>query len=311
MRHSALFILALVLVCSCRPTVPSKYIQPDDMEDILYDYHRADALARSEYGTDVNVRRVAYFQSVLRKHGVSEADFDSSLVYYYSHVDRLKAIYSHVSDRFTDDAKLLGAAFGGGRFQQFTATGDTADIWSHDTDALLIARPTANRLDFTVKGDTTFRNGDAFMFRFFAEYLAPRGSKDAAVCLRATYATDSVEQAVSHVSSTGELELRLPSNNYGALKELKGFVYLTREEPDQQLLLFMSNIQLVRFHQPQTEPTEDETTTGEEAATDSVPEADHARGGGDGAAGTAAGARLRSEHAPAGGRGGVHRVVAR
>ena len=31
-------LLAFVLV-SCKPTVPSDYIQPGEMEDLLYDYH--------------------------------------------------------------------------------------------------------------------------------------------------------------------------------------------------------------------------------------------------------------------------------
>lgn len=30
--------LAFVLV-SCKPSVPSKYLSPGEMEDILYDYH--------------------------------------------------------------------------------------------------------------------------------------------------------------------------------------------------------------------------------------------------------------------------------
>ena len=37
-------LLAFVLV-SCKPTVPSTYIQPGEMEDLLYDYHVAMSVA--------------------------------------------------------------------------------------------------------------------------------------------------------------------------------------------------------------------------------------------------------------------------
>ena len=35
-RHH-IVILFLVLLAACSPKVPKEYIQPDDMEDILYD----------------------------------------------------------------------------------------------------------------------------------------------------------------------------------------------------------------------------------------------------------------------------------
>ena len=38
-RHLMLLVLGLIFVAACTPSVPEQYIQPDDMEDILYDYH--------------------------------------------------------------------------------------------------------------------------------------------------------------------------------------------------------------------------------------------------------------------------------
>ena len=43
-RYHIVFLF-LVLLTACSPKVPSEYIQPDDMEDILYDYHVAQAMA--------------------------------------------------------------------------------------------------------------------------------------------------------------------------------------------------------------------------------------------------------------------------
>ena len=38
-------VSAVLTMASCKPTVPSRYIQPDDMEDLLYDFHVAQAMA--------------------------------------------------------------------------------------------------------------------------------------------------------------------------------------------------------------------------------------------------------------------------
>ena len=42
----------ILLMTGCKPGVPKEYIQPDDMEDILYDYHVADGMAYAEGAYD-------------------------------------------------------------------------------------------------------------------------------------------------------------------------------------------------------------------------------------------------------------------
>ena len=51
-RSVLLFLLsALLMVVGVNPQVPSEYIQPDDLEDILYEYHVAEAMARNGSST--------------------------------------------------------------------------------------------------------------------------------------------------------------------------------------------------------------------------------------------------------------------
>ena len=47
--YSLLFLSALATLIACKPGVPKEIIQPGDMEDILYDYHVAQALATDEH----------------------------------------------------------------------------------------------------------------------------------------------------------------------------------------------------------------------------------------------------------------------
>ena len=168
MKHSLFILLAiaaLATLIACKPSVPKEVIQPGDMEDILYDYHIAQALATEERSDNMNFERTKYFLAVLEKHGVTQADFDSSMVYYYGHLDRLKDVYLEVNERLSDEAKILGASVGSiGRYSQYSAFGDTANIWNNRTDLLLIPHPTMNRFDFTVKVDTSFYKGDSFMY---------------------------------------------------------------------------------------------------------------------------------------------------
>lgn len=251
MKHSLTYLLVLMLVVACKPTVPSEYIQPGDMEDILYDYYLALAMSRQRGGRDVDFNKSLYFQSVLKKHEVTEAEFDSSLVYYYSHAYRLKDIYSEVNQRLSDEANNLGVAVGDiNRYSQYGTTGDTANIWNQQTDLLLIPRPTMNRFDFTVKGDSTFKKGDSFMFQFMSEYIWQNGSKDVTVCIVCKYEGDSIIQTTNHVTVSGTAQVRVPANRKDVLKEMRGFIYLNdgNDDSNTRKMMFISQIQLIRFH---------------------------------------------------------------
>ena len=271
MKHSLFMILSMMLVMACTPSVPSQYIQPGDMEDILYDYHLAQAMVKAEQlGDNGDFEKTKYFLAVLQKHGVTEADFDSSMVYYYSHLVKLKKIYTEVNERLADDAKELGAAVGEiGKYSQYSSVGDTANIWKGATDILLIARPTMNRFDFTVAADTSFYKGDSFMFQFMSEYIWQVGSKDAVVCLLAKYEGDSIVQTVNHISVAGLAQIRVPAIREKKLKEMQGYIYLCKdngEEDHTRKMMFISQIQLIRFH---NKDTRDETTN-ESGKTDSL-----------------------------------------
>ena len=307
----SLFILSIVMVVGCKPSVPSEYIQPDELEDILYDYHVAEAMARNGSSMDADYNQTKYFLAVLEKHQVTEAVFDSSLVYYYTHAERLKVIYSRVQERLVNDAKKLGASVGDiNRYSQYSESGDTANIWRNETALLLIPRPTRNRFDFVVKADSTFKLGDSFMFQFVTEHIWQNGSKDAVVCIKTTYEKDSVLQSVNHVSISGITQLRVPYNKTLKIKELRGFIYLPQGEEDVETrrLMFVSQIQLIRFHNKEIEEQNEDESIAEDQ-TDSLQRIDFTRGAEQDTMRNNIGTGLRSKNAPFR-RGGTSNRVA-
>lgn len=311
MKHSApLFLMILMMAVGCKPKVPSEYVQPDELEDMLYEYHVAEAMARNG-GTDADYKQTEYFLAVLEKHNVTEAVFDSSLVFYYSHAERLKEIYLRVHERLVNDAKKLGASVGDiNRYSQYSETGDTANIWRDETAMLLIPRPTKNRFDFVVKADSTFKLGDSFMFQFMTEHIWQSGSKDAVVCIKTTYEKDSVLQSVNHVSISGITQLRVPYNKTLKIKELRGFIYLPQGEEDVETrrLMFVSQIQLIRFHNKEIEEQNEDESIAEDQ-TDSLQRIDFTRGAEQDTMRNNIGTGLRSKNAPFR-RGGTSNRVA-
>ena len=273
-RRHILFVFLLVLLSACTPKVPSEYIQPDDMEDILYDYFVSEGMAKEENnngGRVIEYRRELYFNAVLKKYDVTRAEFDSSLVYYYTRADRFVKIWKNVQDRLGEAAIEYGAS--AGEVETFTArslTGDTANIWNGTISQVLVPYAPYNRLQYYIQADTAFRKGDSFMLTWYSNFLYQSGSKDAVAYMAIRYKNDSIVSQTVHFSVDGISQLRMEGCDE-PVKEIKGFVYLGQgyENTSAMRMLILSDIHLIRFHKNATVVKEPEP---KKSVTDSLSE---------------------------------------
>ncbi|MBQ7510858.1 MAG: DUF4296 domain-containing protein [Prevotella sp.] len=254
--------LCLWLVAACKPGTPSEYIQPDDMEDILVDYHLARAMAEratTDSYEQKNYMQALYIEAVMQKHGVTKAEFDSSLIYYFRRADRFDDMYERVSERLDEQALVLGASEREiGMYSTFNATGDTANIWSDRKNLAMLTVPPYNQWDFEVPVDTTFRQGDSFLMQFMADFMFEDGSRDGVIFLAVTYGNDTTICRNTHFSSSGFQQLRLNAFDGHDIKRIRGFFYLgnSSERSTTTRILFVNNIQFVRFHQKEKKKDE-------------------------------------------------------
>ena len=261
--HSSLLTLIFL---SCIPTTPDRYIQPDDMEDILVDYHLARALA---HNSNVSYDSIPYYQAlyieaVFRKHGITSEEFDSSMVYYYTRADRFEPVYKRVAQRLEERALILGATESEiGKYASLNAIGDTASIWPDRTRMAMTPTPPYNRGDFRLEIDSTYQRGDSFLMQFMSDYIYQDGSKNGIVYLAATYTGDNGRDTTIsrnlHFLNTGISQLMLPAYDGGDMKELRGFFYLGdgNDRSTTVRLLFLSNVQFIRFHKKHEETKKD------------------------------------------------------
>lgn len=275
-RRHILFVFLLVLLSACTPKVPGEYIQPGDMEDILYDYFVSQGMAREEDdgGRVMDYRRELYFDAVLKKYDVTRAEFDSSLVYYYTRADRFVKIWKNVQDRLGEAAIDYGAS--AGEVETFTArslTGDTANIWNGVFSQALVPYAPYNRLQYSIQTDTAFRKGDSFMLTWYSNFLYQSGSKDAVAYMAIRYKNDSIASQTVHFSTDGFSQLRMDGCDE-PVKEIKGFVYLGQgyESTSAMRMLILSNIQLIRFHKKADVVKEPEPMKSEADSLSQVPD---------------------------------------
>ena len=257
-RKSYLQVLLLVglLLSACKPSIPTEIIQPDDMEDLLYDYYVAQNITGDQHdGYDY---RAKYNNGlVFKKHGVTEAEFDSSLVYYYNHIEDLYKIYESVQARLSNEAIELGASVGDvERYMKRSLSGDTMDIWTGHRHHLLFPQPPYNIFQFVQKADTACRVNDSYMMTFGSSFLVQSGSRSATALLSVVYENDSVLTKSISVPLSGTINLDIPECGLRA-KEFRGYFYMPeRQGADNasDMCLYMADhIQLMRFHHPDVE----------------------------------------------------------
>lgn len=247
-------LLVLAVLEGCKPSVPHEYIQPDELEDILYDYHVADGMAA--LGGSDGEKALAYRTAVLKKYGVSQADFDSSMVYYMRHTDRLHDIYEHLSKRLSEESKDLGASASDiARYGGTAATGDTASVWQGDKFLVLASQIPFNYSSFTIPCDTSCRAGDLFDIDFDANFFFQDGMRDGVLVLAMTLADDSIVTRDLRIINNGHFSLQIADESFKGVKSLKGYFLLntgmTNRNSTTMRMMFIENVRMIRLHRKQ------------------------------------------------------------
>lgn len=262
-----------VLMTGCKPTVPSTFLSESEMEDILYDYHLAEAMARVQPDNyDANL--IAYRAAVLKKYDVTQARFDTSMVYYMRHTALLYAIYKRISDRMEEQAQSYGSSTNSlAGLGRISANGDTVDIWKGPGTVTLIPNQPYNVHSFSIKPDTTFRRGDSYILTMFSDFIFQDGVRDGIASLVLVMNNDSVVSRVLHISSTTRMSISIDDRDSLGVKEIKGFFMLNVNNQSNASastlhLMALSNIHLYKCHprrvlgspKPVTAPMSEDTS---------------------------------------------------
>ena len=163
-RKGGISMLLLLGLAGCGKEIPSDIIQPSEMESLLYDYHLATTMGNDlPYGE--TYKKEAYLDYVFDKHHVTEAEFDSSMVWYTRHTYHLVTIYENVQKRFEEDEKHLRMRMSKVSGQvAVSLSGDSVDVWQDQPICWLSSGTWTNKLVFDLKADTSFKPKDALVF---------------------------------------------------------------------------------------------------------------------------------------------------
>lgn len=273
-RFSPLIILLILSIVACEKR-PQGVMSSGKMEDVLYDYHLVQGMIdqlpsdeRIEKGED-------YINAVFEKHGITQAEFDSSVVYYNRHAKDLHKMYENLKSRYTAMNEELQLINGNNdMLAVFSTGGDTTNLWNSAKLLVLRNKGLLNTESFTIHADTSFRHHDLFILTLTPLFM--RESHDnfdisLNIGLSITYANGKQIGIHRVVNTNGIQQFTLKAEDDEDIKSIRGFFYYHGKKTTHNLCI-IDNISLVRMHEKEPEVVEEKDSVDTDSIkTDTLP----------------------------------------
>lgn len=247
-RYGATLLLALSLA-SCQVKRPKTVLSDAKMENVLYDYHIAKAMSE-ELSYNENYKRALYLESVFHKYGITQADFDTSMVWYTRNPGQLAKVYEKVNARLKAKREAIDRLVALRDNKPSTsAAGDSVDVWFKQHIFRLTGGALNNKLLFSQPADENYQERDTLCWslRFRFQGRVPDRLEMPWVALQMQYEKrDSIVSMIKQVERPGVEMLSLSADTLGKIKEIRGFVYYPARE--QSPVLLLDHISLMRYH---------------------------------------------------------------
>ena len=264
-------LMFLLMACDDRP---KDVLSRGKMEDVLYDYHIMQGIIDELPSEEREAKAQDYINAVVEKYGITEAQFDSSIVYYNRHTKDLHKIYSNLKERYStvnDEIQLVNG--NNDMMAVFATGGDTTNLWNSAKLLALRNKDLLNRESFTIQADTSFRRQDQFILTLNPLFIREnQGDYDIQlhVGLSILYASGKHAGMTRMLNTSGIQQLTLQTSPDEDIKTITGFFYYRGKKTTRNLCL-IDNISLVRMHQKEPEqPVQTDSVKTDSLATDTL-----------------------------------------
>jgi len=245
--YLSLLLLGLSLL-SCGKT-PGGVLSQNEMADLIVDLQLAEAYIDShinEFESDSS--KMVIKQSVFMKHGITQQDYDSSLVWYAHNMEdyvkaydkalkKLKHRYDKLEKGNNSQMQSITDA-GHSRMGQPThntrpsphgqnkhklatdTKADSADLWQGQRSYLLAQGNKRGFITFDMAPDADKRPGD----RYQLAYKLNRGGNEFKVSLNVDYIDGSTHQITRGTNSDGWVVIDIQSDTARQVRRIYGYV---------------------------------------------------------------------------------------
>jgi hypothetical protein len=222
-RKTFILIGILILLAACNSR-PKGVLSQHDMINVLTDLHKLDGSMNAK-GLPYNQfdLKNEYYISVLQKYGITQAEFDSSLVWYSKNPKNFDKIYDKVLEQLTD----LQNDINKGKYHPVDST-ELAKIkipiWNKQTKFSLTKDSARTHLNFEIP-DQNFMLGDVYILKFLQRIAPEDSSTNPLIRFQINYANGRVRGVIKKTNNDGitrRFTLRISSIHPSKIKSISG-----------------------------------------------------------------------------------------
>ncbi|MDR1499776.1 MAG: DUF4296 domain-containing protein [Tannerellaceae bacterium] len=159
-KYGFVIFLTAAAVLSCSK-VPRGVLPEKKMKEVWIDMQLAESIINTDHKTyPDSAHRIALFKSVFRKHNVTQALYDSSLVWYGENLDMLMTVYDLALSDIDKEIFALGDV---SLNPPLTENIDSSNIWPRRSYITLQPEALFNGATFDIKPEKEYLTGSVFI----------------------------------------------------------------------------------------------------------------------------------------------------
>ncbi|MDH6313573.1 hypothetical protein M2137_002363 [Parabacteroides sp. PFB2-10] len=239
-----LFVLSFFFLGLACSKAPSGILSEKEMQRVQTDMMIADALTNINYKDFSNdTAKIALYESVFRKHKITQAVYDSSLVWYGKNLD----IYMKMYDRMLADVNRRIRDLGDIQADAApTSNRDSVNIWPRRSFMVFQPKALFNGVTFDIKPEQNYASGSSFVLGMrvwgMPDDMRSHPELRISVVQRDTILT---EQAT--IEKDGYYELALSSMPTRQVQRVYGYVWLNNNDSAYHKI-YIDGLKLTRYN---------------------------------------------------------------
>jgi hypothetical protein len=228
---------------SCRKT-PEGVLPEKKMKDVLIDIQLAENMINASYQNyPDSARKAVLFQSVFRKHEITQAVYDSSLVWYGKNLDVLIRIYDWVIGDINEQIRELGDVQASAAP---SANQDSVNIWPRRDYLTLQSDALFNGTIFDIKPEREYLPGSTFVLGLHV-WGVSRKMRYVPEIRIAAELPDTTFVVNEKIENEGYREIVLKTPATKRTKRVYGYIRMDNAE-NNYYKIYIDNLRLLRYN---------------------------------------------------------------
>lgn len=217
------------------------------MSDLLVDVHKSEAVMALNYSKFPNDSAKSVVRAaIFKRHNITQAQFDSSLVWYGNHIEDYMEIYDQVIDRLNKENDEIKTLIAKDNAQILTRAGDTVDIWKLERSHIFDAGKRENIFAFDITADENFFHNDRFILKIHVVNV-PKDDAKPLTYLAVRHDEQNINYNWGKIEKEGWNELKVQCDSSIRMNTVYG--YIAMPERSDAHVMYIDSIILLRIHE--------------------------------------------------------------